>query len=90
MEPNNITMVGWVDRSLEQSLIQNTSSLNSKLQVYAPCKFKAMNTKTQPLYIFALQKTSITREINTITQYIKILITIKIRGRNLLLQNFCI
>jgi hypothetical protein len=67
MEPNNITMVGWVDQTLEQLLTKNTSSLNSRLQIYGFSNSKQWITRLN-LNIYALQQTFITREINTITQ----------------------
>jgi hypothetical protein len=63
MEANNITMVGWVDQTLEQSLTKNTSSL----QIYSLLNSKQWIARLN-LYIYALQQTFITKEINTITQ----------------------
>ncbi len=48
MEPNEITLVGWVDEALEQSLTKKNKN-QVQIQGYNP---KVMDSKIQPLKIY--------------------------------------
>jgi hypothetical protein len=47
MEPNNITMVGWVDHAIDQSFINKNMKYGFKTTGIWPFNLKAMNNKTQ-------------------------------------------
>jgi hypothetical protein len=47
MEPNNITMVGWVDYATYQYLINKNTKYGFKTIGIWPFTLKAMNNKTQ-------------------------------------------
>jgi hypothetical protein len=47
MELNKITLVGWVNKALEQSLTKKISNSDLRPHVYGPFNPKAMDNKTQ-------------------------------------------
>ncbi len=58
MELNKITLVGWVNKALEQSLTKKISSSDLRPHVYGPFNHKATDNKTQ------LSQTYTTKPIN--------------------------
>jgi hypothetical protein len=52
MEPHKITLVGWVDRALEQPLTFKKSSFGFGATCIWPCNPKVMNSKIQPSQIY--------------------------------------
>jgi len=58
MELDKITLVGWVNKALKQSLTKKISSLDLRPYVYGPFNPKAMDSKTQ------LSQTYIAKPIN--------------------------
>jgi hypothetical protein len=54
MDPNNITMVGWVDYAIDQSLIDKNMKYGFKTTCIWPFNLKAMNNKPQLLEFYTI------------------------------------
>ncbi len=58
MEPNKITLVGWVNQALKQSFIKQNIKYRFKITCIWPLNPKAMDNKTKPSKVYTTTNVS--------------------------------